>query len=464
MLLTVKQAMDKTSDKGVEVSRLSSTSSSIPFATKAMVANPKGPPAQSQPLHSKSFSGLTAQSSQSSSHSSHSYHSSQVLYTPRLKKVLKSYQASATTSLNGPDWALRRAPSVPSSPSSSSSSVSSPLSSLPPNIGTPPISYNPLVSDSKAVMKSSKLLTPKTTEQTSRSSSDSNKYGETCSQASEGVNQSGSKEVVNTNSCVKSEAYDPFLAPPPFPIQQPPIFTPPDQNRCERSDTILEGETISCFTVGGEKRLCLPQILTTVLRDFSLPQINSVCDELQIFCSRCTTDQLEVLKLTAVIPASAPSCGLITKTDAERLCAALLYSNPPKASISSMINGKQTLTLKVYHECFGKCIGLYVPELYVQPFSHCIECLECHGLFAPQKFVCHSHRSRENRTCHWGFDSSNWRAYLLVAKDKHKSSAKAQPSDQFEQQLNEMKARFDFKRKITVSHIMFENMALCLWH
>ena len=42
--------------------------------------------------------------------------------------------------------------------------------------------------------------------------------------------------------------------------------------------------------------------------------------------------------------------------------------------------------------------------------------MECEGLFCPQKFVCHSHDPK-NRTCHWGFDSDNWRAYLHLADD-----------------------------------------------
>ncbi|CAG2108553.1 unnamed protein product, partial [Medioppia subpectinata] len=99
-----------------------------------------------------------------------------------------------------------------------------------------------------------------------------------------------------------------------------------------------------------------------------------------------------------------------------------------------------------------KCIGLYVPTLYSNPFATCIECLECHGLFAPQKFVCHSHHSRENRTCHWGFDSSNWRAYLLLAKDKQAISSTPEAVDSdIERHLSEMKARFDFKRKNSVT-------------
>ena len=74
-------------------------------------------------------------------------------------------------------------------------------------------------------------------------------------------------------------------------------------------------------------------------------------------------------------------------------------------------------SFRVQHECFGKCRGIVLPEAYTAPNARCIECLECEGLFDPQKFVCHSHRNRENRTCHWGFDSVNWRAYLHLADD-----------------------------------------------
>ena len=83
---------------------------------------------------------------------------------------------------------------------------------------------------------------------------------------------------------------------------QIPILTAPDQSCSERCETILEGERISCFVVGGERRLCLPQILNTVLQEFSLHQINQVCDELQIYCSRCTRDQLEELKHSGILP------------------------------------------------------------------------------------------------------------------------------------------------------------------
>ncbi|NWX04107.1 SKI protein, partial [Caloenas nicobarica] len=243
---------------------------------------------------------------------------------------------------------------------------------------------------------------------------------------------------------------EPVLHLPPIqppPVMPGPFFMPSDRST-ERCETILEGETISCFVVGGEKRLCLPQILNSVLRDFSLQQINSVCDELHIYCSRCTADQLEILKVMGILPFSAPSCGLITKTDAERLCNALLYGGtyPPhcKKEFSSTIELELTeKSFKVYHECFGKCKGLLVPELYSNPGAACIQCLDCRLMYPPHKFVVHSHKSLENRTCHWGFDSANWRSYILLSQDYTGKEEKARLG----QLLDEMKEKFDFNNK-----------------
>ncbi|XP_024063589.1 ski oncogene isoform X1 [Terrapene carolina triunguis] len=243
---------------------------------------------------------------------------------------------------------------------------------------------------------------------------------------------------------------EPVLHLPPIqppPVMPGPFFMPSDRST-ERCETILEGETISCFVVGGEKRLCLPQILNSVLRDFSLQQINSVCDELHIYCSRCTADQLEILKVMGILPFSAPSCGLITKTDAERLCNALLYGGtyPPhcKKEFSSTIELELTeKSFKVYHECFGKCKGLLVPELYTNPSAACIQCLDCRLMYPPHKFVVHSHKSLENRTCHWGFDSANWRSYILLSQDYTGKEEKARLG----QFLDEMKEKFDYSNK-----------------
>ncbi|KAF7695737.1 v-ski avian sarcoma viral oncogene homolog a [Silurus meridionalis] len=226
--------------------------------------------------------------------------------------------------------------------------------------------------------------------------------------------------------------------PRPPPVLPVPLFMASDRST-ERCETLLEGESISCFVVGGEKRLCLPQILNTVLRDFTLQQINAVCDELHIYCSRCTAEQLEILKVVGILPFSAPSCGLITKTDSERLCNALVRAGTRSRGNKEL----EVKGFKVYHECFGKCSGIFVPELYTNPGAECIQCAECGLMHAPHKFVVHGHKSLENRTCHWGFDSANWRAYVLLSPEY----AEKEENAKLEALLHELKERFDFASK-----------------
>lgn len=155
----------------------------------------------------------------------------------------------------------------------------------------------------------------------------------------------------------------------------------------------------------------------------------------------------------------APSCGLISKSDAERLCAMLFFNvnlfpshiqakfrNPyalgvdldkkeiqpedlqPKLKyelkkspiISQLIKNlpddirqlafddqilsdqqkreiiKSTLTIQVTHRCFGKGRGLLIPAFYTRYDSRCIICINCNFLFSPSKFVCHTHRQDDN--------------------------------------------------------------------
>lgn len=204
----------------------------------------------------------------------------------------------------------------------------------------------------------------------------------------------------------------------------------------DRCETLLEGETISGFSIGGEQRLCLPQILHTVLRPCLMEEVQNACDDLHIYLSRCNPTQLQILKRSEVLPGSAQNSGLITKTDAERLCSKLLHNEPEIAKH----NPSSETSFKVYHECFGKCTGILSPELYVTSVSPCIECYDCCGMFSPQNFVSHSHSQSENNVCHWGFDSENWRSYLRVAKnqDSHEELLK---------HLTELKDKFAGENK-----------------
>ncbi|KAM9317384.1 ski-like protein [Gastrophryne carolinensis] len=240
-----------------------------------------------------------------------------------------------------------------------------------------------------------------------------------------------------------------FLPLPSPQIHPGPLLIPSDSST-ELSQTELEGESISCFMVGGEKRLCLPQVLNSVLRDFSLQQINIVCDEMYIYCSRCTSDQLHILKVLGILPFNAPSCGLITLTDAQRLCNALLrpHSFPQNGSLlpakNSLAQLKETdSAFEVEHDCLGKCQGLFAPQLYTQPDAPCIQCLECYSMFSTQTFVMHSHRSPDKRTCHWGFDSAKWHCYLHLSP-KFLNTAEGKKMNVL---LEEMKEKFCKKSK-----------------
>ncbi|XP_077580516.1 ski-like protein [Stigmatopora nigra] len=245
-------------------------------------------------------------------------------------------------------------------------------------------------------------------------------------------------------------------APPPPSPPAPgsgPLLVPCDSST-ELTHSPLEGESISCFVVGGEKRLCLPQVLNSVLRDFSLQQINTVCDELYVYCSRCDGDQLHILKVLGILPFNAPSCGLITLTDAQRLCNALLRpGQAPPAELGG--NGARSpggrglkegragagSAFRVEHQCLGKCQGLFLPRLYSQPEAPCVQCVECRLLFSPQKFVMHSHKSPDKRTCHWGFDSAKWPCYLQLARKYQGSPDEAE----LRRLLDQVKEKFHYR-------------------
>ena len=238
------------------------------------------------------------------------------------------------------------------------------------------------------------------------------KYNNTASSTTTNQRANSSSSTATTSSVAAAAAAAAAAA------TAAPVFSARDRGQANLSETRLANRDIACFEVGGEKRCCLPQILNGVLDQFSLPAIHAACDELQIYCSTCTPEQLDVLKLAKIIPDKAPTCGLITKSDAERLCSRLLDWNPPIASNLGINATTSPFSFRVQHECFGHARGIVLPEAYTSPTAKCIECLECEGLFCPAKFVCHSHgRNRENRTCHWGFDSANWRAYLHLADD-----------------------------------------------
>lgn len=205
--------------------------------------------------------------------------------------------------------------------------------------------------------------------------------------------------------------------------QQVPILSTADQ-LAELSETLIEGHKISCFIIGGEKRICFVQLLSTVLRKVNATTINNVCTELFINFSTCNSDQLLALKAKGLLPPETPTCGLVTKPDAERLCSVLLHEGAlPPFNMEKYSN----FSFLVYHECFNGAKGIIYVDLYTEK-NWCVQCVICRRFFTPQMFVCHScyldkkrntiHTYIEPGICHWGFDSTNWRLYLLVVEEQ----------------------------------------------
>ena len=145
-------------------------------------------------------------------------------------------------------------------------------------------------------------------------------------------------------------------------------------------ETIINGQVIPCFNIGGEMRLCFPQILKQTLSAFHMEQICLACEELLIHVAPATNQQLSALKAAKVLPETAYQCGLITKSDAERLAAYLVTSKlGPEARLSAPECSEELsdLMILVQHECFGKASGSLYPGLYKSPTAKCISCTIC---------------------------------------------------------------------------------------
>lgn len=163
------------------------------------------------------------------------------------------------------------------------------------------------------------------------------------------------------------------------------------------------------------------------------------------------------------------TCSLITNTDAERLCnflaqkrreeyrqghnnnknnTLLLTKNSSSSNNvgdnkqsyynkHSILSSSSSSSIFVCHACFGRCKGRYYPDKFISLTSKCVQCDECNEFLSPDKFVVHSHRVRETRTCHWGFDSNKWRSYVNLLPEYENIR-------EYEEILDDMKSRFTF--------------------
>lgn len=205
--------------------------------------------------------------------------------------------------------------------------------------------------------------------------------------------------------------------------------------------SIVEGEKVMGFNVWGEVRLCLPHLLRFVINDVDIEEIGQALSKLRIACTKCSQRQLAMLHGCNALPTEVTSCGLIRKSDAERMLKLLrssrerpTLSDAEKESAEASAEGLKASNeesrsgsyIDVRHDCFGTERGRIYPHLYNTATSPCIACQTCNKLFTPQDFVGHTHSVNESDSCcHWGFDSTNWRSYLQLDIDpcvRHKKA------------------------------------------
>uniref|UniRef100_A0A915E7J7 C-SKI SMAD4-binding domain-containing protein n=1 Tax=Ditylenchus dipsaci TaxID=166011 RepID=A0A915E7J7_9BILA len=187
-----------------------------------------------------------------------------------------------------------------------------------------------------------------------------------------------------------------------------PFMLQPDTKFSSLKSTRILDQLISCFVVGGECRLCFPQLAALVLGEVPQRYIDEKLSDLHIVNIMASKEQLQVLKFSGIIPTTAAKCDLITKSNAERLIASCLSTGTAAPILDETKEDMESI--QIAHDCFGGCSGRLFNALSPGP---CIECSDCKNLFIPESFCRHSHSETAKKLmCHWGFDSSNWPYYL----------------------------------------------------
>ncbi|OXA62032.1 SKI family transcriptional corepressor 2 [Folsomia candida] len=120
---------------------------------------------------------------------------------------------------------------------------------------------------------------------------------------------------------------------------------------------MLFGVPIVSLVMEGKERLCLAQISSTLLKDFSYNEIHNRRVALGITCVQCTPVQLEILRRAGAMPVTSRRCGMITRREAERLCQSFLGDHAPPQL-------PENFAFEVYHQCGWGCRGSFVPSRY----------------------------------------------------------------------------------------------------
>ncbi|CAH8646358.1 unnamed protein product [Schistosoma curassoni] len=177
----------------------------------------------------------------------------------------------------------------------------------------------------------------------------------------------------------------------------------------------LRDQPLVCLNMGGVKRLCLAQISSTLLKQYSYNEIHNRRVALGITCVQCTPSQLELLREAGAMPASSRRCGTITYREAERLVKSFL-DEPQHPKLP------ENFIFQVVHHCGWGCQGSFSPSRYTSSRAKCIRCYICQSYFSPNKFIfhCHSPKTNDNvslKAMYRHPDAANfnaWRRHLFL--------------------------------------------------
>ncbi|VDP89490.1 unnamed protein product [Echinostoma caproni] len=179
---------------------------------------------------------------------------------------------------------------------------------------------------------------------------------------------------------------------------------------------MVRGESLVCLEIGGIQRLCLAQISSTLLKNFSYNEIHNRRVALGITCVQCSPAQLELLREAGAMPTSSRRCGTITRREAERLVKSFL-DEPEHPKLPD------GFAFDVMHHCGWGCQGQFVPSRYNSSRAKCVRCNFCQIFFSPNKFVFHSHSPQSTGTIpnteYRHPDAANfnaWRRHLFLSE------------------------------------------------
>ncbi|CAH8585437.1 unnamed protein product [Schistosoma turkestanicum] len=177
----------------------------------------------------------------------------------------------------------------------------------------------------------------------------------------------------------------------------------------------LRDQSLVCLNIDGVKRLCLAQISSTLLKQYSYNEIHNRRVALGITCVQCTPSQLESLREAGAMPASSRRCGTITYREAERLIKSFL-DEPQHPKLP------ENFMFQVVHHCGWGCQGAFSPSKYTSSRAKCIRCYICQSYFSPNKFIFHCHSPKTNddvslKSMYRHPDAANfnaWRRHLFL--------------------------------------------------